>query len=414
MSLRGVVIKEGSVGANVAGDSREFGLICNGAATAASGGTPAVQLNTLYTLRRPADAEAAGISSAYDAANGVNVYRHISEFYRRAGEGKKLHVLLVAQTVAVAGMAAAAKQLVVESGGSISDIAFAYNPPAGHSDTFVNGLTEDAIDAVAALQAFAQWSEDKDMPLHAILEARLGDAVAGLPDLRSLSDGLTANKVTLVCGQDWGYADALTWEGGKRFADVGTYLGVVASQPWNRNPGEVLTQSLTEAAQQIWLTGGLSNHKKYSEVYDALESMNEKGYVFPIRYQGIGGYFWNDGHCCCPVVMDASGAMNQHEIYFSHAINECIRALRTAYLPEVKRPVALEEGKLSPDMLAYYNAIGDNVFDRMDNAGLISSGKTTVDGDSDLLIEKVLRVQFSVVPTGMVNEIKGTINLKNA
>jgi hypothetical protein len=413
MSLRGVVIKEGAVGPNVAGDSREFGLVCSGVAAAGAGSIPAVELDKVYALRSLAGAEAAGLSAGYDAAGSVNVHRHISEFYRRAGGGKKLHVILVAQPVAPADMVTAAKQLAVESGGGISDMAFAYSPPADYADTFVNGLAEATLSAIPALQAFAGWAEGKDMPLHTILEARLGDTVAALPDLRALPD-LSADKVTLVCGQDWGYAEALAWAHGRRFADVGTFLGVVASQPWNRNPGEVLTQSLTEAARRIWIDGGLSNHKKYSEVYDLLEGMNAKGYVFPIRYQGIAGYFWNDGHCCCPVVMDASGSMNQHEIYFSHAISEGIRALRIAYLPEVKRPVALKEGKITDDMLAYFNALGDGVFARMDNNGLISGGKTTVDADSDLLFEKVLRVHFSVVPTGMVNEIVGTINLKNA
>jgi hypothetical protein len=64
-------------------------------------------------------------------------------------------------------------------------------------------------------------------------------------------------------------------------------------------------------------------------------------------------------------------------------------------------------------MVDYYNAIGNNVFGNLAGRGLISDGYTHTDVDSDLLIEKVLKVQFVVIPTGMVNEIVGTINLKN-
>lgn len=109
MSLRGVKISEGRIGLNAAGDGREFGLIGNGVAVAGK-----VQLLTTYTLRRPSDAEAIGIDEAYDSANSVNIYRHITEFYRLAGEGIKLHIMLVDQTVlpSAAAMTDAAKLLV--------------------------------------------------------------------------------------------------------------------------------------------------------------------------------------------------------------------------------------------------------------------------------------------------------------
>jgi len=157
----------------------------------------------------------------------------------------------------------------------------------------------------------------------------------------------------------------------------------------------------------------LSNHKQYSEVYEALETLNEKGYVFPIRYQGTAGWFWNDGHTCTPIILDAAGNINQHAIYLSHTIDMSKRALRQAFMPEVKKPVELEEGKITQDMVDYFNALGDNAFGMLAGRSLISDGKTDVSPDSDLLIAKVLDVQFAVIPTGMVNEIIGVINLRS-
>ena len=412
MSLRGVTIKEGRIGANITGDGREFGLIANGVAV-----PDKLVLGSSYTLRRPSDAVALGLDAAYDKTNSVQVYRHIAEFFRRAGEGQKLHVMLVAQTKKPADMVADAKTLAVEAGGVISDMAFAYNPASGYSDVLLNGLNSDVSAAIPALQGFADWADENDMPLHVILEGRaIADDVTTCADLRALTvteQPFDAEKVTLVVGQDWAYAETLNALG-KKFADVGTFLGVVASMPWNRNPGEVETQNLTDVKLGVWTVGGLSNHKKYSEVFAGLETMNEKRYVFPVRYQGIAGYWFNDGHTCVKVVNDAQGNMNQHTIYYSHTMDMAKRALRLVYLPEVKKPVALDEnGKLPPSVAGYFEAIGDREFERFASQELISSGKTTVDKDSDLLIKKVLNVDFAVIPTGCVNEIKGTINLKN-
>lgn len=236
MSLRGVTINEGAIGANVAGDSREFGLICNGVAVVGEG---KAQLNTLIKLRRPADAVAIGIDANYDSTNNVRVHRHIAEFYRRTGEGRILYVWLVAQTVTPVQMTESAKQMIVASSGEISDLAFAYNPPADYVDTLVDGLNSDIKAAIPALQTFAEWADANDMPLHTVLECRgISDTVSAMADLRNIQiDGnvLQAQKVTLVIGQDWNYAETLD-DVGKKFADVGTYLGCIASQAWNRKP----------------------------------------------------------------------------------------------------------------------------------------------------------------------------------
>ncbi len=408
MSLRGVTISEGRIGANVSGDGREFGLIGAGVAV-----VDKLVLETPYVLRRPSDAVAIGIDEAYDTTNEVNLYRHISEFYRRAGEGVKLHLMVVAQTVLIDEMTEQAKALAVAADGNISDMAFVFNPASGYTETLLDGMNADVMDAIPILQAFADWADVNDMPLHTILEGRgMGDTPATLTDLRDM--GTEYEKVTVVVGQDWDYAESLAWALGKKFADVGTFLGVIASQAWNRNPGEVETQNLTDAKLKVFVTAGLSNHKKYSEVYADLETMNDKGYVFPIKYRGLSGYWWNDGHVCAPIVVDNSGNMNQHMIYYSHTMDEAKRALRVALLPELKKPVVLEDGLLPPSMVDYYDSVGDRTFERLAGKSLLSDGRTFTDPDSDLLITKILSLQFSVVPTGCINEILGTINLKNS
>lgn len=408
MTLRGVRISKGAIGASVLGDGREFGLIANGVAV-----VDKLTLDTHYAITKLSGAVALGIDADYDETNEVNLYRHIKEFYRIAGEGVKLHLMVIAQTVMIDEMDVLAKTLAVAAEGAINDMVFAFNPADGYTETLVDNNNADVIAAIPVLQTFAEWCDGQDMPLHTILEGRgMGDTLSTATDLRALAEEF--DKVTLVCGQDYDYADALAWTLGKKFADVGTFLGVIASQAWNRNPGEVETQNLTDESLDAWITPGLSNHKKYNEVYSELEDLDLKGYVFPIKYRGISGCWWNDGHTCCPIVLDKAGNMNQHTIYYSHTIDMAKRALRLVYLTEVKKPIQLDEGALPSGMVNYYNAIGDAVFDDLASKGFISDGETDTDAESDLLVEKVLSVQFGVVPTGCVNEIVGVINLKNA
>jgi hypothetical protein len=427
MSLKGIHIKEGATGANVSGDSREFALVVMGKEV-----TGKLEYDTAYRIRRLSDAIAIGIDSDYDATNKIHLHRHISEFYRIAGEGKILNLMIVEEqtggnVVQAAEMAEKAKMMIADST-LISDIAFAFNfPDTTVFETTVDGLSPHVKGGIEEGQKLAQWCDDNDMPLHVIVEGRnISDTLSGLINLREYTKvvdtenvRMDAEKVTVVVGQDWRYADQFKDNGAtkdlrKTYADVGTFLGCVAAQAWNRNPAEVETMGLTDSVQGEWVIGGLSNHKKYLEVFESLETIDEKGYVFPIRYTGVSGYWWNGGHCCVPIVLDSKGNINQHEIFYSHTIDMSKRALRITYLPEVKKPVPLEGGKLGTDMLKYYDSLGNMVFERMSSSGLISEGRTITDSDSDLLIEKVLKVSFQVVPTGMVNYIDGTINLKSS
>lgn len=102
-------------------------------------------------------------------------------------------------------------------------------------------------------------------------------------------------------------------------------------------------------------------------------------------------------------------------ISYGIVLDKAVRDLRTALLPYVKSSVTVdpETGKLPKATAAYFEAVGDQVFERMISAGLITAGKTTVNADSNLMITpRVLEVSFVVVPTGCIDEIKGTINLK--
>jgi len=121
-SLDGAKIEKGKFGANALaiGDGVS-GLVA--AAVAAS----SLALGTVANIFNVVDAENLGINAAYDEDNNVNVYRHITEFYRIAGEGVKLFVLLVPQISTLVEICEGAndtlaKKLITEGAGEIRQI----------------------------------------------------------------------------------------------------------------------------------------------------------------------------------------------------------------------------------------------------------------------------------------------------
>lgn len=423
MSLKGVNISKGTIGANASGrDSSISGIIANGIAVAGK-----LVLGTVYKITGLADADAIGINAAYDSTNSVNVYRHVSEFFRMAGEGTSLYVMVVAKTILPDAIledttAIYAKKMIVESGGTIRQIAVAFNPNfPTYTETALNGMNSDIAAAIPKGQLLADWAYASFRPVQILLEGRNHTGNAGASqDLRAIDNSgqpLQATQVSVVNGQDYAYADALGWAEGKKMADVGTALGILSFIDPNENIGEVQRLNLSDAVNSKWLKAGFSNHTTIESREAEWETFDAKGYIFPITYTGISGYRFNDDHVCAPKVIDGTGKMNEHYISLGRVVSECARSLRTVLLPEVKKvhPVDPDTGKLPPGLVKYFEGIGDDVFADYQANGIITFGKTTVDPNSNLLTgSKSLDVSFIVMPTGTVGVINGKINLKTS
>ena len=415
-----VVINKGEVGAavNPLADAIS-GLLVNGPVVAAAGGVTGVVNGTLYKLEKVKDAQAMGINAAYDTTNDVRVFRHITEFYRMAGEGTPLYLVVGAEASTMEDLINNyAQAMISQANGEIRRFAVAFNQPSPYTPVYVDGLEETVRLSIPLAQTLSDWAWDTNRPLNVFLEGRgINGLVASQLDLRDITIASTLMKygnVSVLIGQDWDYADGLTLAS-KNFADVGTMLGVSASIGVNRNIGEVESLDISDAAKLIWLTAGLSNHEKITSVEADLADYDNKGYIFGMSYTGITGFRFNDDHVCAPEVVDANGFFNENTIAHGLTMGKAKRELRKRLLPKVKTivPVDTATGKLSIGMVKYFQGLGNAAFDYMAGRGEISGGATTVDPNSDLLTgDKELKVSFVVVPTGTIKKITGTINLK--
>ncbi len=419
-SLKGVNIKRGAIGASIIDDKDAVcGLLSPGTAIAAdpSKGIAGVELNKTYKLTCMADLTALGITEQYDTK--FSIYRHISEFYRIAGEGRTLYLRLFSGTMTESFTHA--KTMIADADGEIRILAVA-GTESPDKVQYQNGLPKEVYNSIPKAQEFYDWTFETFRPCQVILEGYRFNAntAAQAADLRNLqiTKGvvLEAFKVSVCIGQDFAAVDSLPDDDCRKYrADIGTMLGSLAYRPVNGNIAEVSGGCLTNAAKGVWLKAGLSNHKQISDWDSQLENLDEKGYVFGIHYAGLSGFFWNNDYTCTPVVRDKDGYFNEYMISYGRVLDKAVRDLRTALLPYVKSSVTVdpETGKLPKATAAYFEAVGDQVFERMISAGLITAGKTTVNADSNLMITpRVLEVSFVVVPTGCIDEIKGTINLK--
>lgn len=413
-NLDAVKIKKGKVGANRLDNDRRVSAIIVGTPP-----IPTLAFKETVTFYGLYDAEQNGITAVFDLDNNVNVYRHVREFYRMAGEGVPLNFMAVAQTETLQTIAQDAagdklKRLLIDSDFKVRQLAIALNPIEDEENpvVHVDGLTPDLFGCIPLAQGTANWAYDQFMPTHIFVEgANLGGTAAVVPDLRDI-ENVEATKVTVVIGQDWQYADTKTGDA-QKFADVGTILGVCAAAAINQNIGDNEAFDLMDSTKQAWMIPGLSNHKTNKEVYAELQTFEDKGYVFGVSYAGLAGIRINNDHVCAPIKIDAEGNMNEHTIAYGRVMDDCARQLRTAYLPKVKKTYPVDTaGKLPTGVRVGLETIGDTIFTDMKNAVEISAGKTSIDPESDLLVAKELKVAFDVQPTGVLGFLNGTINLK--
>jgi hypothetical protein len=409
-NLKAVNTQKGKIGANRLNNDRKVsGLIVSSPVNALLAFKKTVKIYGLF------DAEQYGITKKFDQDNNVNVYRHVREFYRGAGEGVLLNLMTVAQTETLVSIIEDTagdklKQFLVDSEFKNRQLAIALNPTAVVAA--VNGLIPDVYASIAKAQGTAMWAYDQFMPTHIFVEGfGLNGLSSVVPDLRAI-ENLDATKVTMCIGQDWSYAETKTGLA-QKFADVGTVLGICAAAAINQNIGDNEAFNLTDDTKDAWLVPGLSSHQKNSEVYAQLQTFENKGYVFGLIYPGMPGVRINNDHVCAPIVIDSEGNMNEHTIAYGRMMDDCVRQIRTAYLPKIKKTYPVNsEGKLPKGVLVSLEIIGDTIFEDMEKAVEISSGKTTIDPDSDLLVAKELKVAFNVQPTGTLGYLNGTINLK--
>lgn len=388
-------LTNGNLGREVAEKDGVAALIVSGIAVAEKFALGDI-LGPFY---KPEDAEAMGIDADYDDTNKLLAYRQIYDFYKNAGNGADLYVMVVAQTLTMEDMCdktlTHAAKLIEQLNGEVRLIGISRVPDATYTPTYTDGMDDDVIAAVTKAQALAEESFTKHRPVSFLIEGREFQSNSGnLQDLRDEATGPNANRVGVILSSDPDVSALETEYDG--YANVGFVLGRQAAIPVQRNLGRVHDGKLPVDK------AGFSDGKEISE-YDEtdFDAMEDKGYIFMRQHTGKAGYYFNGDHAACKIQDDYAFLSR------GRTIDKAARLIRQVYLEDLLDEILVDQdGKLQVGVVKNFQARGKSQIEiNMLTKLEISGCGVFVDPDQDILSTDKLEIEVSITPVGIAKEI---------
>lgn len=144
---------------------------------------------------------------------------------------------------------------------------------------------------------------------------------------------------------------------------------------------------------------------KYASLSRAqLDELDEKGYIFLVRYAGLenGVYFSGDQTC---------SNKDYRTISRNRVMNKSRRNVRTALLPYVNSPVKVDPvtGQLSAAQITIFTNLVTNVLQAMVSAEEISGiGAVDIPANQNILKNDKLMLKYTMIPIGTAKAIEVT------
>lgn len=131
-----------------------------------------------------------------------------------------------------------------------------------------------------------------------------------------------------------------------------------------------------------------------------LDDLDEKGYIFPMKYAGRenGIYISKDQTC---------SVGDYRTIARNRTINKSRRAVRAALLPYVNSPLLVNPatGFLAPSKISAFKTLIGDILAKMRTAQEISGYAVNIDANQNVLIDDTLRISYVIVPVGVATKI---------
>lgn len=131
-----------------------------------------------------------------------------------------------------------------------------------------------------------------------------------------------------------------------------------------------------------------------------LDDLDDKGYIFPIKYAGRenGIYISRDQTC-------SHGDFRT--IARNRTINKSRRQVRAALLPYVNSPLMVNPstGMLAASKITAFKTLIGDILAKMQAAQEISGYAVTIDPNQNVLVNDTLRISYVIVPVGVATRI---------
>lgn len=131
-----------------------------------------------------------------------------------------------------------------------------------------------------------------------------------------------------------------------------------------------------------------------------LDDLDEKGYIFPMKYSGRenGIYISKDQTC---------SVGDYRTIARNRTINKSRRSVRAALLPYVNSPLLVNPatGFLAPSKISAFKTLVGDILAKMQAAQEISGYAVNINPNQNVLIDDTLRISYVLVPVGVATKI---------
>lgn len=346
---------------------------------------------------------------------GIPAY-HIREFFRMSGNvdgNGRLYVMFAdcsANWDAIDIMQRA-------SGGTINQLGVWTEQPiwklSGAEEKYGLNLVKSLNDKGVALA-------EQNQPLSIILSANCTNTGAETAegrkiDLQKIPTAICeASRTSVIFGQARNEKISLMQRRNEHLTPVGfmgAMLGALAKANVQESVAWVKQFNLfSDDFQEIELGFGDVNEASdetltSTNFYESLsptllDDLDDKGYIFPIKYAGKenGIYISKDQTC-------SSG--DYRTIARNRTINKSRRAVRAALLPYVNAPLMVNPttGFLAPTKITAFKTLIGDVLAKMQAAGEISGYAVTIDPNQNVLVDDTLRISYVIVPVGVATKI---------
>nr|WP_305069649.1 DUF2586 domain-containing protein [Flavobacterium covae] len=331
------------------------------------------------TIIEPDQLDGMGIT----AVSNPVVHYHISEYFR-INPGSKVYL----QSIEAADdQFVAVKQLQQFAEGKIKQLGI-----VDLNTSFVN-----FTNSLNAINACVLELANMNMPLsvmysiHNISNANL----LALPVLHNLN----CERISVCIGQDGaGRGNYVSQVAGKKVGIVGAALGAISRAKVHESIGWVAKQNLVTDIYPKALTGNaiLARELDVPMLIDGtllgdltpaqIQSINDKGYLFPIKHIGYAGTYMNDSFTCSALDNDYAYIEN------NRTIDKAMRGVYVKLLPSVSGPIYIDpsSGNIAPDAIASLEAIASIPLEQMQRDGEISGFKIFINPDQDVLTSSKL------------------------
>lgn len=298
------------------------------------------------------------------------------------------------------------------------------NPvPGGAYDfaevTAIQLFAEGKIRQVAIVTAIAGVVTGDITTLQGVLAAQaalyrplvglLSFDISDVADLSTLGDlrALTAPLVSVVIGQDGNAKGSVLAGAGsldRSVTVIGAVLGAVSLSQVNESigyPKKFQANSESELEVPAFGNGDLVK----DTTAGAMDTLNDKGYIFLRKFEGLANVFFTQAPTASPVSGDFA------YLEANRVIDKASRLAYAALALELNGPVEVDptDGTLSEDYIQALSSTVETAISQMGRDGEISGFQALIDPSQNVNATSTIEVSLEIVPIGIARNL--TVNI---